>query len=185
MKIESPEDFRELAETDAHGEIDDEDDGRIRVRVKMEPTENVGEAAETESGEEVNDIDDKQGEVRVKTESCENVGEAEPVEEIDYNNYERTRSGLKIESEKDIGEVAEMGEEIDDEDDEEPLDLEAKRRVFEEGKEEILSEVPEEAKARFGTICFVKWGKQFPPSTCDEPVFGATRGGSETLAGYV
>jgi len=54
-------------------------------------------------------------------------------------------------------------EKIDYEDDRRHLALEEKRRLFEEEKDAILSEVPDEVKARFGTICFAKWGKQFLP----------------------
>jgi hypothetical protein len=41
--------------------------------------------------------------------------------------------------------------------------IERKRRLFEETKEAILAEVPDDAKARFGQIYFTKWGKQVLP----------------------
>jgi hypothetical protein len=34
---------------------------------------------------------------------------------------------------------------------------------FEQGRDEILDQVPEKVKARFGQICFSKWGKEFLP----------------------
>ena len=44
---------------------------------------------------------------------------------------------------------------------EEPLDtrLAAKKRLFEEARDEILVGVPDDVKARFGQIYFSKWGK--------------------------
>jgi len=69
-------------------------------------------------------------------------------------------------------------EEIDDEGDQLPLAWEGKRQLFEEGKEAILVEVPEEVKARFGTICFVKWAKHFLPVLVMNPYWvppGAAR----------
>ena len=56
---------------------------------------------------------------------------------------------------------ATIGENNDD--GEAPLTLDEKRKLFEEGKEAILAEVPNDAKARFGEIYFAKWGKQFLP----------------------
>ena len=43
------------------------------------------------------------------------------------------------------------------------LTLEEKRRLFEEGRDALLAEVPDETKARFGQIYFAKWGKQVMP----------------------
>ena len=43
------------------------------------------------------------------------------------------------------------------------LTLEEKRRLFEEGRDALLAEVPDETKARFGQIYFTKWGKQVMP----------------------
>jgi hypothetical protein len=48
-------------------------------------------------------------------------------------------------------------------DDEPPRSLEGKRKLFEEGRDAILAEVPVEAKARFGQIYFAKWVKQVVP----------------------
>jgi hypothetical protein len=65
---------------------------------------------------------------------------------------------------------AEVVDEVVEDDGEEPLDddepprsLEGKRKLFEEGRDAILAEVPDEAKARFGQIYFAKWVKQALP----------------------
>ena len=52
---------------------------------------------------------------------------------------------------------------MDNGDDEPPRTLEEKRRLFEEGREAILAEVPYDTKVRFGKIFFAKWGKQVMP----------------------
>jgi hypothetical protein len=59
----------------------------------------------------------------------------------------------------------------DDEDEEEdmldeddvPQGMEGRRILFEEGRDAILSEVPDDAKARFGQIYFTTWGAQVLP----------------------
>ena len=60
-----------------------------------------------------------------------------------------------------------LDEEVDttmgEDDGEPPLTLEEKRRLFEEGRDAILAEVPDDAKSRFGQIYFAKWGKQVLP----------------------
>jgi hypothetical protein len=48
-------------------------------------------------------------------------------------------------------------------DDEPPRSLEGKRKLFEESRDAILAELPDEAKARFGQIYFAKWVKQAFP----------------------
>jgi len=90
---------------------------------------------------------------------------------------------VKVKKEKSgiVTSVAEtmVDEEMDDEDDK-PLTLEGKRQLFEEGKDAILSEVPDEVKARFGTICFAKWAKQFLPVLVMNP-YSVPPGGARKL----
>jgi len=69
-------------------------------------------------------------------------------------------------------------EQVDADDTPPTRTLEEKRRLFEEGREAILAEVPDDAKARFGQIYFAKWGKQALPVLVMNPYSippGATR----------
>ncbi len=47
--------------------------------------------------------------------------------------------------------------------------LEEKKRKFEEARDLILADVPQEVKARFGKIFFTKWGKQTLPCLAMNP----------------
>jgi hypothetical protein len=65
-----------------------------------------------------------------------------------------------------------MLEEEADESEEDPLeddleqideDLAEKKDLFEQGRDDILEDVPDSVKARWGQICFTKWSKDYLP----------------------